>query len=120
MIEASINKYVVLCSKLCSCPSDYTAKNVRKHNNAHKQIILDSKELCENTLFAEAVFSSLLKNESPVVRTSAAAQCLKHNICTENAVKTLENIQNGDNSLLAFEAEMVLKVWRDGIVGKKL
>ena len=109
MIQKAVQVYVDLCKDLCVEISDYGNKvKLKKHNHS---IVLLRKYADELTMkpYGQQVFEELLCHQNIVVRTTAAADCLRLNIHKEKAIIILENALNCNNSIVSLNARMTLK-----------
>ena len=82
-------------------------------NKEGKQIIKLFKLLEKNYDLAKEVLQPLLEHESIKVKICASAHCLSLKIFEKNAEEILENILKLKIKIFSFEAEMILKVWRE-------
>lgn len=85
---------------------------VNKYSNKVQKML---RYLKENIEVAKKIFPQLLKNESINVKGIASAHCLILGIYIEEAERILQEIASDkENGILGFEAEMTLKVWKEG------
>lgn len=120
-LNQSTEKFIALCSQLCVDSQSYTAANVRHHNRAMQKLSVWAEEL--NTApvaFQIEVYTQLLQATDAVIQLNAASFALKYGICKDGAILVLEHLQRGTNPLIAFDAEMTLRVWRGEVMGRTL
>ena len=112
-VESYIEKYVLLCSKMCKKPDDYLdKKNVKKHNEAMKSLNKLTEELYKNTQLSCEVYYVLLNCEDDYVKMCAAADCLKLEIYVKDALKILKRISRSKDKMASMSAERILLVYK--------
>lgn len=114
-----VEEYLLLCSRLCKTPADYTAEKVKVHNRAMKSLSSLSDEIVADSEVAESVFAVLLRCDDENVKKTAATTCLHIGVQTEEAVRVLETICQSCNRMAAMGAERVLKIWRGEIAANQ-
>ena len=89
--------------------------NYRRGNRAGRKRDKLFKELSKNKVLAKEVFDELLENENVELRISIAAECLILKINEKRAEEVLKEIANSERyGIFSLNAEMTLKVWREG------
>jgi hypothetical protein len=101
---------------------DYSSKKSVKVNNKNaKKLTQMMEEIATDLDMASKAYGLLLKNDNPNISTIAASDCLRLGIHKEEAIKLLEKqSKRKDIGIIAFSAEMALKVYNGEIPGKKL
>lgn len=114
-------EFTALCSRLCKDSHSYTAINVRRHNRAMQRLSIWAMRLSYEALAIQTeVYTHLLQNADEIVKLNAASFALKYGVCKDMAVSVLEHLQLEAMPLVAFDAEMTLKVWRGEFPGRTL
>lgn len=113
-------KYIDLSKDLCKSIDDYTRRKVKRNNKAAHEIYDLVCDMCKEPEIAEKVFDSLLEAEDINIRSVAAGQCLKYGFHVKRAKRMLKKFCKSENKLVAFEAELTLKVWQGKVPGKSL
>ena len=120
-LNQATEKFTALCSRLCKDNHSYTAINVRRHNQAMQQLSIWAMSLSYEALAIQTeVYTHLLQNADEIVKLNAASFALKYGVCKDMAVSVLEHLQLEAMPLVAFDAEMTLKVWRGEFPGRTL
>lgn len=93
--------------------------NYKKTNRQYHKLIKLYKYLKEDLELAKEVLPELFKHENANVRAEAACHCLYLGIYVEEAQKVLYDVTNYEedtleNRMIAFDANMVLKLWKEG------
>lgn len=113
--------FTALCTQLCVDRQSYTAANVRRHNRAMQKLSIWAEKLNVSDLaFKTEVYTQLLQNTDAVIQLNAASFALKYGVCKDSAILALEHLQHGANPMIAFDAEMTLRVWRGEVKGRTL
>lgn len=120
-LNQATEKFIVLCSQLCVDRQSYTAANVRRHNRAMQKLSIWAEKLNVLDLaFKTEVYTQLLQTTDAVIQLNAATFALKYGVCKDSAILALEHLQHGANPMIAFDAEMTLRVWRGEVKGRTL
>lgn len=91
------------------------SEDFKRTNKNYPKLVKVYKFLEKNISIAKEIFPRLLKYENINVREIASAHCLALGIYADEAEGILTQIANDhENKVLAFEAEMTLKVWKEG------
>ena len=120
-LNQATEKFIALCSQLCVDRQSYTAANVRRHNRAMQKLSIWAEKLNVLDLaFKTEVYTQLLQTTDAVIQLNAATFALKYGVCKDSAILALEHLQHGANPMIAFDAEMTLRVWRGEVKGRTL
>lgn len=115
MNDKYIKKFIKLCERLCKENEDYTKTNAVKHNKSMKKLAEMCKKLSYDKNNAEIIYNTLMKHDDENIRAIAAFHSLSLNINLEKAQEVLRNIiENTNNPIEKFNAEMLLKAWKQG------
>ena len=96
--------YIENCLKLCFQDDYIDRRKLRAHNRA-----MDTLEKLEAELTVHEL-RALLTHEDERVRLSAAAACLRRQLCYDEAVETLREIEaHSTDGTLGLAAKMLLK-----------
>lgn len=115
MNDEFIKRFTEACMKLCRGKGDYTKTNVIKHNIAMKKLAEIYNELSNDKNNAEIIYNELMSDDDKIIRMMAAFHSLSLNININKAEEVLrEMIGNTDNTIEKFNAEMILKNWKEG------
>lgn len=116
--EKYINEFI----ELCGYNVDYLSKKSINQNNKNAKKLLRMREKITCDLdSAIKIYNILLNNSNLNILTTAASHCLKIGIHEERAINILEEIsKRKDIGILAFSAEMCLKVYKGEVPGKNL
>ena len=96
--------YVVNCLKLCLQDDYIDRRKLRAHNRAMDTLAKLEAELTAHEL------RQLLTHEDERVRLNAAAACLRRQLCYDEAVETLREIEaRSTDGTLGLAAKMLLK-----------
>lgn len=115
MNEEYIEKFINLCTILCKKKEDYTKTNILKHNKAMKKLAEIYNKLSNDKNNAEIIYNKLMNTDDENTRAIAASHSLSLNINLDKAQEVLNNIiENNNNPFEKFNAEMTLKVWKEG------
>lgn len=110
-IEKFIQAYVNGCLKHAESTDE---GNSRKANTAYKKVTELVKRIQDNDELTRTIFIRLLRCDDVRISYVAAGHCLGLNIFTEEAVELLERVRDmKELGLIAFDAKMTLKVWRE-------
>ena len=110
-VRSFVDEYILLCTQLCKKADDYTKENVAKHNKAMKKLNVLRKEMYNDIQFAERVYKALLYHPEVYVQQSAATDCLRLNIHTNDSVKILKNICKQGDRMSSMSAKRTLLIW---------
>ena len=90
--------------------TDYKTNN-REIKKLHKLFV----ELSKNLTLAHEVYRELLNTDIATTKAISSVECLRLGILQEQALFTLRELANRtDIGIISFEAEMTLKMWKEG------